>query len=167
MPQIVDSILERQEVVILENQNEPDTEHIISDLLDEPKAMTVVDINGYGYIGFLGMPSLDLELPVMSDWSYPQLRIAPCRYWGNLFTDDLVIMAHNYRWHFGSLSKLAYGDTVTFTDMHGETTEYEVKAVEVLAPSAVEEITSGNYDLTLFTCTYGGRSRIAVNCDRK
>ena len=49
----------------------------------------------------------------------------------------------------------------------GETTEYEVKAVEVLAPSAVEEITSGNYDLTLFTCTYGGRSRIAVNCDRK
>ena len=35
-----------------------------------------------------------------------------------------------------------------------------------LRPTAVEEMTSGTFDLTLFTCTYGGRSRITVYCDR-
>lgn len=26
-------------------------------------------------------------------------------------------------------------------------------------------MTSGDYPLTLFTCTYGGKSRITVRCD--
>lgn len=51
-------------------------------------------------------------------------------------------------------------------DMDGVRSDYQVASVEVLAPTAVEEMTSGTYDLTLFTCTYGGRSRVAVRCQR-
>ena len=51
--------------------------------------------------------------------------------------------------------------------MDGLATRYEVTATEVLNPTAVEDMTSGEYDLTLFTCTYGGENRITVRCDEK
>ncbi len=129
-------------------------------------SMTVADIDGYGYIGFISLPTLKLELPVMADWSYDQLKIAPCRYSGSVFTGDLVLMAHNYKKHFGPIRRLKAGDPVTFTDMDGVTWEYRVVAQEVLGAGAVEDVTAGEYDLTLFTCTYGGENRITVRCDR-
>lgn len=132
----------------------------------QQKEMTVVEIDGYGYIGFLSIPALNLELPVMTDWSYPQLKISPCRYTGSVFSDDLVVMAHNYARHFGTLSDLRPGETVIFADMDAQTITYEVVAVDILAPTAVEEMTAGEYDLTLFTCTYGGKSRVTVRCNR-
>lgn len=128
--------------------------------------MTEVEIDGYAYIGYLSIPKLELELPIMADWDYARLRIAPCRYTGSIRGEDLVLMAHNYASHFGGLSKLSEGDSVIFTGMDGVTTAYEVVAQDVLDPYAVEEMTSGDFDLTLFTCTYGGKSRVTVYCDR-
>ena len=128
--------------------------------------MTEVEIDGYSYIGYLSIPSLELELPVMSEWDYIRLKIAPCRYAGSTKSDNLVIAAHNYIQHFGSLSKLSLGDKVYFTDMDGVLSNYEVAEVDVLAPAAVEEMTDGEFDLTLFTCTYGGQSRMTVRCER-
>ena len=127
--------------------------------------MTEVEIDGYAYIGYLSIPKLKLELPIMADWDYTRLRTAPCRYTGSVRGEDLVIMAHNYASHFGNLSKLSEGDSVIFTDMDGIVTAYEVVAQDILDPYAVEEMTSGDFDLTLFTCTYGGQSRVTVYCD--
>lgn len=127
--------------------------------------MTQVQINGHSYIGYLSVPELSLELPVMADWDYDKLQIAPCRYSGTTGGDDLVLMAHNYPNHFGKLSELKEGDDVFFTDMDGAVTHYQVLAFDVLDPSAVEEMVSGSFDLTLFTCTYGGKSRVTVYCD--
>lgn len=128
--------------------------------------MTVVNIKGYDYVGYVSIPEIKIELPVMSEWSYPRLRKAPCRYSGSTKTDDFVILAHNYSRHFGKLKNLSPGDTVIFTDMNGVVAEYAVVEVDTLSPRAVEEMTSGEYDLTLFTCTYGGKSRVTVRCDR-
>ena len=127
--------------------------------------MTEVEIDGNLYIGYLSIPALNMELPIMSDWSYAQLQIAPCRYHGSIRGEDLVLMAHNYRSHFGYINRLELGDQVIFTDMDGKTTVYTVVGQDILDPSAVEVITAGEYDLTLFTCTYGGASRITVYCD--
>lgn len=129
--------------------------------------MTVKEIDGYGYIGYLSIPSLDLELPVMAEWDYDRLKLAPCRYTGSTKTDDLVICAHNYARHFGPVRNLTPGDTVYFTDMDGMSLEYEVEMVDTLAPVDIEDMTAGDYDLTLFTCTYGGKSRVAVRLNAK
>lgn len=129
-------------------------------------AMTEVKIDGFFYIGYLSIPVLDLELPVMSEWDYDRLKIAPCRYAGSTKTDDLVIAAHNYSRHFGALKTLEPGDMIYFTDMDGMAGSYAVAELDVLNPTDVEKMTSGDYDLTLFTCTYGGKSRITVRCDR-
>ena len=129
--------------------------------------MTEVEIDGYAYIGYLSIPSLELKLPIMSSWGYPQLKIAPCRYFGSVRSKDLVLLAHNYKKHFGRLKELQEGEAVLFTDMDGVTYEYTMVAKDILPPAAVEEVTAGEYDLTLFTCTPGGASRVTVYCDLK
>lgn len=125
-----------------------------------------IKIDGNTYIGYLTIPSRDLILPVMANWSYKNLRIAPCRYSGDVASNNLVIAAHNYSRHFGELSKLSIGDKVTFTGLDGVVISYEVAVVDILAPTAVIEMIEGEYDLTLFTCTYGGKSRVTVRCER-
>jgi sortase A len=49
--------------------------------------------------------------------------------------------------------------------MDGKITRYKVVGMGVLAPTAVEEMTAGNFDLTLFTCTYSGQNRVTIYCD--
>ena len=65
--------------------------------------------------------NLRLALPVMQQWSYPGLKIAPGRYSGSLYTDDLVIAGHNYARHFGPLAQLTVGTEVLFVDMNDNT----------------------------------------------
>lgn len=143
--------------------DDPETTSAAGSLVDmEP----VVEVDGNGYIGYLSIPSLGLELPVMSEWNYPNLRIAPCRYSGSLFNYNLVICGHNYDRHFGRLKTLNTGDQVTFTGADGKTRHYEVTFVETLEPTAIEYMTDSRYELTLFTCTYGGASRVTVRCRR-
>lgn len=133
----------------------------------DPEAfeMTEVEIDGYAYIGYLSIPALELNLPVMGSGNRTRLRIAPCRYHGSVNGEDLVVMAHNYDAHFGRIKELKTGDPVLFTDMDGVTTSYRVVAQDILPPDAVEEMTAGDFDLTLFTCTYGGENRVTVYCD--
>lgn len=128
--------------------------------------MPVEEIDGYGYVGYLSIPALGLELPVMETWDDNRLKIAPCRYSGSTAANDLVICAHNYSRHFGQLSALTAGDSVSFTDMNGHVWQYEVAETAELPPNAVAEMTAGDFDLTLFTCTYGGAARVTVRCQR-
>lgn len=163
MPQLVEEIQHRQ----AEAPSQRPLQQLPLDLPEvEARELPVVEIDGHGYIGFLTIPVLNMERPVMADWDDDKLQIAPCRYSGSTYTEDLVIMAHNYWTHFGKLNQLKLGDQVLFTDMDGITTTYEVSARDVLAATAVEEMTAGEYDLTLFTCTYGGKSRITIRCSR-
>ncbi len=134
-------------------------------ILNPEMEMPVEEIDGQQYIGVLRIPALSLELPVISEWSYPSLQIAPCRYAGSAYLNNMVIAAHNYYSHFGYLKNLSQGDEVTFTDMDGNMFRYEVAELETLSPFAIEEMTSGDWDLTLFTCTVGGQSRVTVRCE--
>ena len=135
-------------------------------LADPEMPMPTVSFDGNDYIGRVDIPSLGLSLPVISEWSYPRLKIAPCRYTGSAYLDNLIIAAHNYSSHFGNLNRLNTGDTVTFTDVDGNQFTYAVSLIEDLPGTDIEEMQSGEWDLTLFTCTLGGRSRVTVRCER-
>ena len=124
----------------------------------------VKEIGGQRVLGCLSVPRLGLTLPVLAQWNDSLLRMAPCRYAGGLNTGDLVIAGHNYRRHFASLSKLVPEDQVEFTDLDGVSHWYQVEAIDVLEATAVEERVAGDYPLTLFTCTYGGKNRLTVRC---
>ena len=136
-------------------------------LLDADREMPVQTINGQDYIGVLSIPSLELELPVISQWDYPSLKVAPCRYSGSLYQDNLIICAHNYASHFGKLKNLQLGDTVLFTDMDENVVTFQMVERETLAPTDVEGMKSGDWDLTLFTCTVGGQTRVTIRFERE
>lgn len=136
-------------------------------ILNPAMEMPVKTVEGLDYIGTLEIPALDLVLPVLSSWDYPSLRIAPCRYVGSAYQGNLIIAAHNYPSHFGNLKHLQEGEIVRFTDVDGNRFSYQAVVREILEPTAIEEMESekdGEWDLTLFTCTIGGQSRVTVRC---
>ena len=136
-------------------------------LLDAEREMPVQTINGRDYIGVLTIPSLELELPVLSQWDYPALKVAPCRYSGSLYQDNLIICAHNYASHFGKIKNLRVGDTAIFTDMDENVVSFQLAAQETIQPEDLEAMEAGDWDLTLFTCTVGGQSRVTVRFVRE
>lgn len=128
------------------------------------KEMQSVAIEGNFYIGKLNILPLNLTLPVMKDWDYDKLTKSPCRYEGSVYEDNMIIIAHNYKGHFGRLYKLNKGDDILFEDVKGEEFSYKVDRVETLSSEDVDEIDALEWDLTLFTCTVGGRNRVTVRC---
>ena len=135
-------------------------------VLNPDMDMPVEEIDGARYIGLLNIPRLSMELPIQSEWSYPNMKVSPCRYDGSVYLNNMVICGHNYNTHFGTLKDLEKGDSITFTDMDGNVFRYQVMVTEILQPTAVEEMISGDWDLTLFTCTIGGATRVTVRCNR-
>ena len=139
----------------------------IPDYLEHPEMeMPTLEVEGNQYIGTLEIPALGLTLPLMSQWSYPKLRIAPCRHAGSAYQEGFVIAAHNYSSHFGNLNQLSSGDRIYFTDVTGNRFSYQVAEVEELNPTALEEMVSEGWDLSLFTCTLSGQARVTVRCEK-
>lgn len=164
---VKDAVSYLEEKILEEEDSASEKEEIVPDyMLNPDMEMPIEYVNGNEYIGILNFPTLRQELAVMSEWSYSQLKISPCRYKGSAYQNNLIILAHNYPSHFGTLKNLHIGDNVTFTDVEGNVFCYQVSELEVLMPTAIEEMESGNWDLTLFTCTLEGQSRVTVRCDR-
>ncbi len=130
-----------------------------------PAEDPVIELDGRYYIGVLTIPSLNVELPVLHEWSYPNLRLAPCRYVGAAAAGDLIVAAHNYSSHFGNIQSLNTGDEILFTDAEGRVYRYAVSHTEMIGGYDVPTMKSGSedeWDLTIFTCTLSGRSRVSV-----
>ena len=142
-----------------------DSVNLPNHLEKRPTEMATVKVGGYDCIGILSVPVLELELPVLTDWSYGKLKKAPCHYYGTYYEKDFVIAAHNYQSHFGRLSELRTGDIVFFTDVNGAAYYYEVVLLETLPKEATEEMITAGFDLSLYTCTPGGASRVTVRCN--
>ena len=133
---------------------------------DSDRELPVLEIDGHRYIGTISIPVIDVALSVQEDWNPALLKTSPCRYTGSPYQGDFTICAHNYATHFGRLKKLQPGNEVIFTDVEGNEFRYTVVELETLAGTAVEELASGTWDLTLFTCTLGGQMRVTVRCDQ-
>ena len=132
----------------------------------DPQEEPVEEIT-YDYAGVIAIPDLSLELPVIDQWNYARLKVAPCRQSGAAADGDLVIAAHNYKSHFGYLDRLQPGASVIFTDMEGTVYRYAVEEIRQLEPEDVEDVSSvfsSEYPLVLYTCTPGGKARVAVFC---
>lgn len=137
----------------------------------ENREMPTIEIDGYKYIGTITIPDLSVELPVMEEWDYPRLLIAPCRYSGSFYQDNMVIAAHNYNSHFGRINRLDIGDEIVFRDVENNKYYYQVAWVDLLNPIQTDNLkytaNGEDWDLTLFTCTYSGQQRYTVRCVKK
>ncbi len=138
---------------------------IPSTVLASSGDMPVVDVDGHSFIGTVELPTLGLLLPVQNEWDSIDARYAVCRYMGSVYENDLIIAGHNYQEHFGRLHELNMGDEVIVTDMNGRSFYFKVTNMETLGAYDTEEMESGDWDLTLFTCTIGGQNRVTIRCE--
>ena len=130
-----------------------------------PQEMPAVQVDGCDYCGYITLPALGLELPVANRWSLEKLKNSPCRYSGTAEEHDLIIAAHNFNSHFGRIRSLSQGDEVYFTDTNGCKYRYIVESSEVIDGKEIDQMFSGQaqqWDLTLFTCTLDGKSRVTI-----
>lgn len=129
--------------------------------------MSTIEIDKNKYIGILKIPKLSMSLPIQGDWSYEKLNVSPCRYDGSVNNDSMILMGHNYKSQFSSIKNLVPGDEVIFIDVDGVEYNYIVKEKDTLHKTQVEDMVSGDWDLTLFTCDYTRVNRTTIRCQRK
>ncbi len=125
-------------------------------------------------IGKIEIPKIDVELPIIGQWSYKLLKISICRYQGPLpnHEGNLVLIGHNYKSgaHFGNLKKLSKGDEIFLTDTATNTRlRYVIYDIETIAPDAFNKIKEykGDCGLTLLTCKNDGNDRLVLRCVQK
>ncbi|MBQ0011289.1 MAG: sortase [Clostridiales bacterium] len=128
------------------------------------KQLPVFVIDDYPYCGYLYIPDIELEMAVVDEATEQNMKYSLCRYAGDPFQQNMVIAGHNYRSVFRKLRDLEAGDDIYFTDMDGEVFHYTVLESVVIPGKGVEEMLEGEWDLTLFTCTYGGADRYTIRC---
>ena len=165
------ALLESIKEIIEETSGEgnlPQSQKPAVDAVDkDQRKMPTVTIDGDECIGYVSIPALALELPVLTGWSYEKLNKAPCHYYGSYFDKDFVIAGHNYTSHFGGLSALRSGDVIVFNAVDGKRYYYEVVLTETLPGEATAEMIESGFDLSLYTCTLGGGSRVTVRCNKR
>ena len=154
----VTRVMEEMNEIVVPLKHEADT---------LPKMVQTVSVEENDYIGILDLPSVDASFPILKTWSDELLKIAPCCYKGSYLNDNMIIAGHNYSSGFGQIKQLEIGDLVTFTDTIGNTLEYQVIDVEIIKGTDVEAMQAGDdWDLTLFSSTYGGQERYTVRCTK-
>lgn len=137
-------------------------ENAATDIIRQLETESTEVVDGELYIGLIEIPALGIRLPIAEECSNDALKISPCRYSGSAAGGNLIVAAHNYRSYFGNIKTLQPGDALNVIELDGTEYRYEVIGLEKMDGTAIETMKSGNWDLTLFTCTMGGQSRLAI-----
>ena len=132
------------------------------------------EIDGIRYIGLIEIPDLEISLPVIDYWTEDYLKLAPCRFSGSYYKNNLVLCAHSYVSHFRPLRWINMGTDVYFTTVTGDVYHYVVTNSETIYPDEREKMVINDaneddvndWDLTLFTCTADMQARCTVRCQR-
>lgn len=128
-----------------------------------PTPMPETTYSGYSMVGRLSIPSIGVQLPILSSWSDDLLKVAPCRYSGTAEGGDLILLGHNYKAHFKNLARLVPGNEVEFTSVDGTIYRYTVDAVDTIRGTDVDKLAS-DHELNIFTCTLDRVHRTVVRC---
>ena len=160
------------ENVTLENVEEQENQNSTKQSTGTSKATSSVKASNGNYYdteAVFTYPKLGISYPVLSEQSDALLKISLCKYWGPSPNEigNYCIVGHNYRSGkmFGKLSMAAIGDEVKLKDLSGRTITYTVYDRYVVEPtdvSCTSQLTNGNKELTLITCTNFGKQRLVV-----
>lgn len=132
---------------------------------DEQK-LTASDGTIYYTIGVINIPSINVNYPILSTYTDELLKIAPCRFHGPNPNEvgNLCIAGHNYKnsKFFSKVPNLQLGDKIEITDLSGRMLTYIVYDKFIVNPDELEctsQLTNGNKEITLITCTNDNKQR--------
>ena len=132
---------------------------------DEQK-LTASDGTIYYTIGVINIPSINVNYPILSTYTDELLKIAPCRFHGPNPNEvgNLCIAGHNYKnsKFFSKVPNLQLGDKIEITDLSGRMLTYTVYDKFIVNTDELEctsQLTNGNKEITLITCTNDNKQR--------
>lgn len=174
-------------VVILNDDNQVEdnnTDNAVSninnDVTEEQKTVNTTKQNtrdGYQYvtIATINIPKINLSYPVLDgetdslEETEALLKISPTKFWGPEPNEvgNFCIVGHNYRntLFFSKVPTLEKGDIIQITDLSGRTIEYRVYNKYEVEPTDVTcttQLTNGQKEITLITCTDDSQYRVIV-----
>ncbi len=159
------------DVIIVAIEDDADLDSQIIKPTNKITTQTYTASNGTTYTveAVLNIPRLSINYPIISETSEELLKISLNKYWGPGPNEvgNYCIVGHNYKNKkmFGRLNEIVSGDTVELTDMDGKTLKYTVYDKYVVEPTDVactSQLTNGNKEVTLITCTNYGQQRLVV-----
>ncbi len=140
----------------------------------DTKTYTSRDGVKYTTEAILKIPKINIEYPVLSATSPELLFVSINKYHPKDLKPNEIgnycIVGHYYEngKMFGKLHKLKNGDTAELTDLTGRTITYQVydkKVVEPTDVSCTSQVVAREMqkkELTLITCTNGGKQRLVL-----
>lgn len=176
-----DSLPEEEILVVALNENtEPIEEVTDTDAINDNRQVldkfnTIYKTSKgtqYRVDSILNIPSLEIRYPVISECTTELLKISLNKFWGREPNEigNYCIVGHNYDGKdifFGKLHKLQNGDIVELQDKTGRTLKYEVYNKFIVVPKDTDctsQRTNGKREMTLITCSDGGKTRLIVKC---
>ena len=181
LDQMTDTTTVEEKVVVVA-LDEPQTEEEVP-IIEMPSTTTTsntidsqITANGQTYTteAILDYPKLGINYPVLSEESEEFLKVSLCKYWGPNpnKVGNYCIVGHNYKSGkmFGKLSGAEIGDEVNLTDLNDNTVTYVVYNRYVVDPtdvSCTSQLTNGQREITLITCTNYGQDRLVIKAREK
>ena len=141
----------------------------------DTKVYKTKDGDEYSTVALIKIPSIKVEYPVIysdntsSKTMEDLLKISVVKYWGPDANQpgNFCIVGHNYhnKKFFSKVAELKNGDKIYITDKNNKTLEYKVYDKYVVDPDNLKctsQLTNGETDITLITCTMSGKQRTIV-----
>lgn len=157
----LETMVENVPQIVMENEIENTDELIIQEY--------EIDGKTYEVIAVIYIPTLDIEYPVLSSTSKELLKVSVNKYWGPNPNrpGNFCIVGHNYNDErfFGKLKDIKIGDYIQLTDMSGKGLQYCVYDTYIVNPddtTCTSQLTNGETELTLITCTKDFKKRFIV-----
>lgn len=165
-------------VLITQEENKEQTNNNEEKQVEEAPVATATYTapNGkeYEYIGYVNIPKIKVNYPILSTTTVPLLKVSICKFHGPNPNEvgNFCIAGHNYRnkRFFSKVPTLEVGDIVEITDLSKRTIQYEVYDIHTVIPddnSDTTQKTNGRKEVTLITCTDDSKQRVIVKCKEK
>lgn len=128
-----------------------------------------IEIKGHQVIGIIKIPTINMEYPILETTTAETLNLSITKFWGNEINEvgNVTLAGHNNLSGvmFGKIKKLKIGDVIELTDMQNITLKYEIFKTYIIDPNDISCIlpeNEGTREITLITCTTGGKNRYIV-----
>ena len=165
-------------IVVLDEKREQigETEEKIEKNAESIKQKTTTK-EGYKYkkIASINIPKINVNYAILDgetksvEETEALLKISPTKFWGPNPHDvgNLCIVGHNYRNNkfFSKVPNLENGDIIEITDLENKTLRYSVYDKYQVNPedlSCTSQLTDGNKEITLITCTSDNKMRVII-----
>lgn len=134
----------------------------------------VQDTQANNLFGIIEIPKINLYYPVFSNLSEDNLKVSPCKFYGDSLNDNgnICIAGHNYNndMFFSKINLLSSNDEIFIYDNLGKKytyivfKNYEVKEDDL---SPIYDYDKNTKELTLITCNNLNNNRFIIKAKQK